>query len=184
MNPLVVSFRVVGIYCYFENLALQGVTPNSTVKDVMLAIKATPEGSFFNFESGAMPSGKEVVNKISYEFNDGSRTPYNTSARPANGYRDLENKLDAMPYLVWQYYRSVTGTIDNSVVEIKLISKGQPSFADQPLNYFDPYFGSIPASFVPSTYNLTWRLVQLQLSPEKVEKFQVAQQNIVKSLHE
>jgi hypothetical protein len=179
MNPLVVSFRVVGIYCYFEALTVNGVSSSSSVKDVMSAIQAQQEGQFFGFESGALPSGKEVVNKISYTFNPDSRTPYNTSQRPADGFRELENNLDIMPSLVWQYYRSVTGTIDGNVVELKLISSGQPSFADLSLDYYDPYFGSIPASFVPSAYNLTWRIVQLQLSPENVEKFQVAKQNVI-----
>ncbi|MEM8908029.1 MAG: hypothetical protein AAGD05_09310, partial [Bacteroidota bacterium] len=55
------------------------------------------------------------------------------------------------------------------------LSRGQPSFANQPLNFYDSFFGAIPDNFQIHTYNLTWRLVQIQMSPENQAKFMAAQ---------
>ncbi|WP_405205535.1 hypothetical protein [Aquimarina sp. LLG6339-5] len=168
---LQVSFRVVGLYCYFENLQVPNVTAQSSVKDVMNGIKSVKTD--FDYSSVNM-GGKEIVNSLSYKFGTSSTVPYNVSAPPADGFRDLTNSIGNTS-LVWQYYRSVTGSIDGSVSEIKLITKGQPSFATTALDTNDPFFGSIPANFKISTYNLTWRLVQIQMAPEKQAKFLLAQ---------
>jgi hypothetical protein len=165
-----VSFRVVGLYCYFENLQLQGVDPTSTVQQVMDAIaQQQPAFAYKSFDS----SGKQIVNELSYQFGDNSQQPYNTLSRPSNGPRDLSISFGPTS-LIWQYYRSVTGTINGSVCEIKLITQGQPSFADTALNTYDPRFMSIPEGFVIQTYNLTWRLVQIQMAPETQAKFMKA----------
>lgn len=170
---LQVSFRVVGLYCYFENLQLPNVTAQSTVQEVMNAVQDVE--SDFSYKSVNM-GGKEIVDTMSYDFTSSSKTPYNTSGRPADGPRDLSNQIGDTS-LVWQYYRSVTGSIDGSVCEIKLLSQGQPSFATTPLDYNDSFFGSLPANFQISTYNLTWRLVQIQMSPEKQANFMLAKAN-------
>jgi hypothetical protein len=173
---LQVSFRVVGLYCYFENLQLPGVSPTSTVKEVMDAIAlAQPAFSYQTINTG----GKELVSELDYTFSDASTQPYNTGGRPANGPRDL-SVVFGPKSLVWQYYRSVTGTMNGSVCEIKLISQGQPSFATTPLNFYDPFFGQIPEGFVINTYNLTWRLVQIQMSPENQAKYMIAMANSLK----
>jgi hypothetical protein len=172
---LQISFRVVGIFCYFENLQLENLSPTSTVKEVMLAISQAK--SDFSFKAGPTNSGKEIVDTLGYAFSDLSTTPYNTSRRPANGFRDMSVQLGNTS-LVWQYYRSVTGTIDGATCEIKLITNGQPSFALLQLNDFDPFFGSIPSNFKIDTYNLTWRLVQIQLAPESVASFANAKNNL------
>ena len=59
----------------------------------------------------------------------------------------------------------------------KLLSQGQPSFAKLSLDYNDPFFGKLPANFKVSTYNLTWRLVQIQMSPANQAKFMLAKAN-------
>ncbi|MFC4632593.1 hypothetical protein ACFO3O_01665 [Dokdonia ponticola] len=174
---LQVSFRVVGLYCYFENLQLSNVSPQSTVQEVMNAVQGAE--SAFSYKSVDM-GGKEIVDTMSYDFTSNSRTPYNSSGTPAQGSRDLSNKMGDTS-LVWQYYRSVTGSIDGSVCEIKLLSQGQPSFATTPLDYNDSFFGSLPANFQISTYNLTWRLVEIQMSPEKQAAFMLAKANAIKS---
>lgn len=172
-----VSFRVVGVYCYFENIQPAGVTASSSVKDVMNAIsQAKPN---FTYTSMTLPSGKELVHTMSYDFTADSKTPYSTSGRPDNGERDLP-KINDDGSLVWQYYRSVTGTIDGTVCEIKLFNDGQPSYATTPLNNNFSRFGSIPSNFKVSTYNLTWRLVKLQMSPDKQADFMVARANAIK----
>jgi hypothetical protein len=167
---LQVSFRVVGLFCYFENIQLSGVTETSTVQEVMDAIAAAkPDFSYKSVDMG----GKQIVSEIDYNFTNSSTTPYNTSGRPANGPRDLSISINKTS-LIWQYYRSVTGTINGSVCEIKLITQGQPSFATTPLNTYDPYFGQIPEGFIINTYNLTWRLVQIQMSPENQANYMMA----------
>lgn len=170
---LQVSFRVVGVYCYFENLQLPSVNPGNSVKEVMDAIAAAQPD--FSYTPVTLGSGKELVDTMAYTYGPGSKKPYNSS-QPADGFRDLENTI-ASKSVVWQYYRSVTGTIDGNVVELKLFSQGQPSYAVTPLNYNDAFFGSIPPNFKLNTYNLTWRLVTIQMSPERQADFMLAKAN-------
>lgn len=170
---LQVSFRVVGLYCYFQNMQLNGVTPTSTIQEVMNAI--TKANSAFQYTS-INSSGKEIVNSMSYDFGPNSTVPFNASGTPKNGFRDLQISIGNTS-LIWQSYRSVTGSINGSVCEIKLITKGQPSFATTALNYYDPFFGQVPEGFNISTYNLTWRMVQIQMSPENQAKYMMALAN-------
>lgn len=171
---LQVSFRVVGLYCYFENLQLSGVTESSTVKEVMDAISAAKPN--FQYKPITLSGGKEIVDTMSYDFNSDSTTPYSSSGRPQVGDRDLTISLGNTS-LVWQYYRSVTGTIDGNVCELKLFNDGQPSFATTALDNNYSFFGSLPPNFKISTYNLTWRMVQIQMSPENQAKFMLAKAN-------
>lgn len=155
---LQVSFRVVGIYCYFENLVLETVSPSSTVKEVMDAIAAVrPAFSY---------GGGDEVSTMSYTFGPESTQPYNTLTRPSNGYREESELMGPGGGTVWQYYRSVTGAINGTNCEIKTISKGQPKFAATALNKDL----NVPSGFDIATYNLTWRLVRIQMTPEAVSK--------------
>lgn len=162
-----VSFRVVGLYCYFENLVLPSVSPGSTVKEIMDAVKAAQPA--FDYKSGPTSTGKEIVDTLSYTYGPGSTRPYNTAGVPADGFRSESNSLGGVS-LVWQYYRSVTGTIDGAPYEIKIITPGQPSFATTPLNTNL----SVPSSFQLATYNLTWRLLRIELTPETQSRFLAA----------
>lgn len=174
---LQVSFRVVGLYCYFQNLNLENVSPGSTVQEVMDAIKAVEP----SFDYSAVNLGeKSIVDTISYDFGSSSTTPFNSSGRPQDGPRDLSNTI-ADTSVVWQYYRSVTGSINGSVCELKLFSQGQPSFAIQPLDSNDEFFGRIPEGFNLSTYNLTWRLVTIQMAAENQAKFIAARSKSIKN---
>jgi hypothetical protein len=173
---LQVSFRVVGIYCYFENLQLPTVTKDSTVKQVMDAIVA--QNLNFGYTSIQM-GGKPIVNSMSYLYSNQSEKPFNATD-PTPGQRSLQMPMDAS--LVWQYYRSVTGTINGSVCEIKLLAQNQPSFADLPLDYNDPFFGTLPAGFEVQTYNLTWRLVRIQMSASKQAAYMAAHVDALRAL--
>lgn len=179
-TPFQVSFRVVGLYCYMENIQLTDVTEKSTVKEVMDSIqKKNPAFSYKSITlRKGQPDEKEIVDEITYDFSGSSQLPYNTSGRPDNGVRDLTGSLSSTS-LVWQYYRSATGSVDGAVCELKLFSQGQPSFAQTPLNMNDSFFGRFPDSFKLSTYNLTWRLVQIQMTPEKQALFMKAKADAI-----
>ena len=172
---LQISFRVVGLYCYFKNLQLSTVGPTSTVKAVMDAVVAAKPA--FNYK----PNG-QFVDTMTYDFTSNSTTPYNSTPPVAPGMRALSDNL-GNPSLIWQYYRSVTGSIDGTVCEIKLISGGQDSFAVRPMNAYDPYFGAVPANFQISTYNLTWRLVQIQMTPARQQAFMHAKIDTMNKAH-
>lgn len=170
-----VSFRVVGLFCYFENLELTS-TPSDTIQTVMDEIKTLkPAFTYTAIDLGH----KLIVDKMGYDFTNGSTVPYNSSYRGSGtepiGFRDLENNYNKTS-LVWQYYRSVTGVFQgqSTPCEIKLINEGQPSFSVTPLNAYSSNFGAVPANFDIHTYNLTWRLVQIQMSAERQAKFMAA----------
>jgi hypothetical protein len=163
-----VSFRIVGLYCYFPLLELEGVDASSKVKDVMNAIKKVhPE---FGYES-VMMGGKEIVDKMSYTFSPDSVKPFNATM-PTDGFRDLENAHGGTSR-IWQYYRTVSGTFEGQTdfSEIKLVSLHQPSFADLALNDTTPGFSIIPDNFTVRNYNLTWRLVEIQIAKERQVNF-------------
>lgn len=170
---MTVSFRVVGIYAYFENLDLPSVNPNSTVKEVMDAIvKARPE---FSYLTMTLPSGKELVNEMTYTFGPGSTKPY-SSSQPSPGKRSIPMNIanNGISH-IWQYYRSVSGSINGEVAEVKLFNDGQPSFAERPIGANNSRFGVIPSGFNVSTYNLTWRLVAIEMQPPVQAMFLAAQ---------
>jgi len=177
---LQVSFRVVGLYCYFENLQLPDVSPQSTVQEVMDAVKAAQ--SAFDYEAVDL-GGKSLVDTMSYTYGPGSKQPYNSSL-PPDGFRDLSNTI-ASKSVVWQYYRSVTGTINGTNCELKLFSKGQPSFSSTPLDLNQEVSSgenlTLPEGFQINTYNLTWRLVTIQMSPERQAAFMLARANAIKA---
>ncbi|MEM8962030.1 MAG: hypothetical protein AAGD38_11150 [Acidobacteriota bacterium] len=133
----------------------------------------------FSYTSGPLPpSGKEIVDSITYTYTDASQRPPNTAdPGPANGPRDLDNSI-APTALVWQYYRTVTGSIGGAgqSYEIKIITPGQPSFAvtgvTQDLK--------VPPNFEIGAINLTWRIVQIQLSPENQMRFLSAKMEALK----
>jgi len=175
---LQVSFRVVGLYCYFQNLIVPNVTAASTVKAVMDQIVLLQPS--FGYQSIVLPGNdKEIVDEMSYTFGPNSTQPFNAS-QPTPGARSMVGTIGPTS-LVWQYYRSVTGSIDGTVCEIKLIDDGQESFATQPMNAYDPRFGAVPANFDISTYNLTWRLVQIQMSAENQARFMQAKADALKA---
>jgi hypothetical protein len=160
---LTVNFRVVGVFCYLPNLSFPQLTPQSTVKEVMDAIAA--QNPDFTYDAGGTPL---KVDRIQYRFGASSVTPPN-SKLASPGTRDIETSLSSTA-LVLQYYRSVSGLIGGVPVELVVPTVGQPSFA---VTALDQGFAA-PPSFQPVAYNLTWRLVQIQISDETRTKFLTA----------
>ncbi|MDB2686642.1 hypothetical protein N9Y42_05475 [Mariniblastus sp.] len=168
-------FRIVGLYCFAPSLLLANVNPDSTVKAVMDEVKNSLTS--FDYVSGPLPNGKEIVDTMEYDFSSNSVRPPNTKQQPSNGQRDLENQMGATSN-IWQYYRGATGIIEGQTVELRARTPGQPSFANTELNE-DLY---LPSNFQLETINLTWRLVRLQLAPEKQMKFLEAKINAKRKL--
>lgn len=159
-----VTFRAVGIYCYFENLELESIDPStSTVKDVMDAIQS--KGLGFTYEEK-----NHTVDALAYRYSELSTRPFNTVYAPPYGFRQEEEAIGSSEAFSWQYYRSISGTLpgDDTVYEIKIVNA----------TYTQPRYGQtllssgqqLPAGFKISTYNLTWRLLRLQLSPESAKR--------------
>jgi hypothetical protein len=158
-----VNFRVVGVFCYLPNLSFPTLSPQSTVKQVMDEIKTTNPD--FTYDAGHT---KPVVDRIQYRFGNNSIIPPN-SLRSSPGTRDIETNIGPTS-MVLQFYRSVTGKIDGVPVELFITPKGQPSYATTALNA-DLV---TPPSFQPEAFNLTWRLVQIQLDDESRTGFLTA----------
>lgn len=160
-----VSFRVVGLYCYFENLELTTVDASATVEEIMDAIAV--ERSDFQYTSMTLPNGKKLVNKMSYVFGSQSTRPYNSGV-PVPGPRSEETVLGPIS-LVWQYYRSVTVGNGGTPFEVKTITPGfgQPSYTETPLDQN----AIVPPGYEVGAYNLTWRLVKIELTPENMQNY-------------
>ena len=154
-----VTFRVVGIYCYFPYLDLP-VEPGHTVKEVMDAIVQAQPAFKYTDKGG-------TVDMMSYNYTVGSTRPFNTYGNgPKNGPRDEEELVGSSQALAWQYYRSISGRFpgDDTLYEIKIANPTftQPKYSQTALN-----FGTqVPSNFAIFNYNLTWRLLKLQLTPE------------------
>ncbi|MEM6455156.1 MAG: hypothetical protein AAF772_08690 [Acidobacteriota bacterium] len=179
-----VNFRAVGVYCQLDDLVLDGVDVHSTVKDVMDVIVA--QGLDFGYTSVVVKDKttqeeKEIVDTVAYSFSNASKRPDNASMRPHNGYRDLSNQLcGTHPSLVWQYYRSILGTFEGSgkTFEIRLPTKGQPSFATTGVTQGF----TAPPGFTLTAVKLTWRILQLQIAPERQLNFMAARMKVLEQL--
>jgi len=193
MADLIVSFRAVGLYCFFNQVNINQIqlaedaphgldpaslTAESTVEEIMLALmydknNVTSDGNRnFSFtKSGA------VISSMQYTYEPGDSTrPFQTSAHPPKGMREIQSDLGVDPSRVWQYYRTVSGRVGESegFTEIKLIAANfqQPPFSETPLNtYLDGSIAQIPSGFALNNYNLTWRCVTIDFSPEAKEKY-------------
>lgn len=155
-----VTFRVVGIYCYLPYLELPNIdASSSTVQDVMDAIQKLGVGFSYVDKGGS-------VDTMSYLYTQNSTRPFNTSAPPINGPRHESEIVGSSEALAWQYYRSVSGSFpgDQTLYEIKIAN---PTFS-QPLYSKTPLAAGlqIPSNFTIFNFNLTWRLLKLQLSPD------------------
>lgn len=172
---LKVRFRAVGVYCFFPSVDLPSLDAKSTVEAVMDEIAKVETG--FSYTPVTLPTGKKLVAEIDYDFDSSSVTPPNASGTPASGPRDLSISIGSGTDLVWQYYRSASGTIGGQDVEINIPTKGQPSYADLALG--DGFVA--PTGFTLETLNLTWRIVQIQMSPENKANYLAAQMELMKA---
>lgn len=169
-----VNFRVVGLYCYLPDLNLQDVSPQSTVKEIMELIQfENPSFQFTPSPTGGSPI--EIVEQMSYDFtNPPSVTPVNSTTPIVPGFRVLKNQLENSPISIWQYYRTVFGIINGTECELKLLSSSQPSYATTSLN---ESLLPLPEGFEIISYNLTWRLVQIEIHPDQLKKLQYKPQS-------
>lgn len=201
MADLIVTFRAVGIFCYFDQVNINQITlasnaptgtpdpstlsETSTVKDIMLALMwdknnvtlptDTPGVFEPNFAFTFSPS-ENTIESISYTYQPQSTRPWQTSAVPGSGRRSIASNLNADPKQVWQYYRSVSGKFPENTgfTEIKLVAANyqQPPFGTTPLNqYYDGSIADIPGDFTLNNYNLTWRCVSIDFTTEGLAKY-------------
>ncbi|MEO1808080.1 MAG: hypothetical protein AAFU33_24930 [Bacteroidota bacterium] len=172
MSSLRLTFRVVGVYCYFKDLTLDFAQPLNqvTVKDIMDAI-VKKEGGEFNFTYKFTEIGdKKLVKKICYEFVDrASEVPPN-SKKASPGTRCITNtQLDKLEYdemgeataAKWQFYRFKVNA-DGS--RVRLRTEGQPSFATTIFDA-DPATEKLLAKSAVS-YELIWRSIQIKVKPD------------------
>jgi len=174
-------FQAVGVYCYFPDLEIEGDPTTTTIKQAMEQVRDQRSG--FNFDD----SGEGKLDLLSYMYSSSSCVPPNASQLPIpTGLRTLSNSLSTNPSDVWQYYRSVFGTVNTkdceqpakpctnqfeNCLEFKLRTPGQPSYNNYPLitdeeNQELESFGvSIKA------YCVTWRIIQVKLTPAALRKF-------------
>ncbi|MEL6477451.1 MAG: hypothetical protein AAFR17_08995 [Pseudomonadota bacterium] len=159
------TFRAVGLYCYFEDLEIDG-DPTQTVKEVMDKVKALQPA----FDYVQAP-GKAIIQSMSYDFSDSSNGPPNAMPKDKIG-RGMRNEASQLGDIarIWQYYREVVVEKDGEEYPIRIRSKGQPPFSMQPLNKDE----KVPPGFAIKRYNLVWRLVRLELTPEAEQALKIA----------
>lgn len=169
-----VNFRVVGLYCSLPQLTLQNVSPQNTIKEIMEVIQfENPSFQFTSSPTGGAPI--EIVEQMSYNFTSPpSITPPNSTTPIVPGFRVLKNQLENSPISIWQYYRSAFGFINNTACELKLFSASQPSYATTSLDYSTV---PLPEGFIVEGYTLTWRLVQIEIHPDQLQKLQYKPQS-------
>ncbi|MEM8998227.1 MAG: hypothetical protein AAGF23_25820 [Acidobacteriota bacterium] len=138
------------------------MTELSTVKEVMDSIIDNALVPGFNYKSDG-----DIVDAIRYEFGDSSETPPNAKGRPANGLRELENSLGGQPILIWQYYRGATYSFNGENIVVRNRTQGQPPFSTEAIGKGLPDFEGAELQ----TVNLIWRIVQIQMTPERQAKF-------------
>ncbi|MEO0582132.1 MAG: hypothetical protein AAF135_07920 [Bacteroidota bacterium] len=172
MSSLRLTFRVVGVYCYYKDLTLDFAQPLNqvTVKDIMDAI-VNKDGGKFNFTYDfAEVSSKKLVKKICYEFVDrASEVPPN-SKFSSPGTRCITNtELEKLEYdeigeataAKWQFYRF---KVNSDGSRVRLRTKGQPSFATTIFDADPATEAKLAADQV--SYELIWRSVQIKVKPD------------------
>jgi len=178
---LKVTYQAVGVYAFFPQLELSNITENSTIKDILDAVKELKSSQMDMFEYDSIPIGsdpaKQIVTGIGYRFVEGTSTVPPNSKNAKNGYRFskggkiVEEGENFFRTLVWQYYRGVTGTYEgsNERVIIRLPSIGQPLFSNTTLfEDIDRNRSMVPGNFNIESYDLTHRIVAVPKPSSKL----------------
>ena len=174
-----VNFRVVGIYCYFPKMELD-VNPDAYIKDVHDAIVAKEpkphKGIFQIMDDGLQLTG------FKYEYTDESQLPPDATQSIAESDEDRIRTLeetatyapgddpgtaDPREMRVWQYYVSAIMEKGSNRIIIARdpdLSGFQPSYATTPLNKGLPTQVLKDCGFHVTAYNLTWRLLTINLN--------------------
>ncbi len=161
------TFRAVGLYAFFPNLALDGLDATSSIQNVLDAVASTQPG--FSYGFGPTHAGKSIVTSMTYDYSNTSRQPPNSSGIPGVGPRTIQTTIGDVSQ-VWQYYRSAIVHIGGFDYEIRNQTVGQPSFATTPI-------GSdfkVPEGGVVEAYKLVFRNVTIDLSAEKQNAYLAA----------
>jgi len=168
---LELKFRVVGVYFYkkiaFDEL---GISETNTVKEVQDAVATNLNGRLELIESKNNPPN---LTEISFDFQDDDETPPNSATEIQKGTRTItENIVANGPSQVLQYSRSVdVKTNQDTILRVKAVFDGQPNYGQTPLNKdLEDINNQIPQDWEIISYNLTWRLVEVNLNPSALEK--------------
>ena len=172
---ITVNFRVVGIYCYFPNMELD-LDPDAKIKDVHDAIvemDPKPHNGIFEI----MYDGLNLTG-FKYKYTNESILPPDATDYRAEGdddnIRTLSETGDREETRVWQYY--VSAIMEKAGSDRIIIARDpkqrdpQPSYATTPLNKGLPTQVLEECGFQVSAYNLTWRLLTINLNDGAAEK--------------
>ena len=166
---ITVNFRVVGIYCYFPNVKLD-LEPSAKIKDVHEAIvemDPKPHNGIFEI----MYDGLNLTG-FKYKYTNESILPPDATDYRAEGdddnIRTLSETDDRKEMRVWQYY--VSAIMEKAGSNRIIIARDpeqrdpQPSYATTRLNAGLPTQVLEECGFQVSAYNLTWRLLTINLN--------------------
>lgn len=179
---ITVNFRVVGIYCYFPNMQLN-LEPSAYIKDVhkeIVEMSPKPHNGIFEilYENYA---NSEDLTGFKYEYTNDSIEPSDATDYRAEGDDDnIRTLKETATYAlgddpdkpremrVWQYYVSAImekAGSDPIIIARDPVLKGkQPSHVNTPLNKGLPTQVLEEYDFRVTAYNLTWRLVTINLN--------------------
>lgn len=186
---ITVNFRVVGIYCYFPNMQLN-LQPSAYIKDVhkeIVEMSPKPHNGIFEilYENDA---NSEDLTGFKYEYTNDSIEPIDATDYRAEGdddnirtlketatYAPEEDPETAKPreMRVWQYYVSAImekaesnreGSNRIIIARDPVLKGRQPSHVNTALNKGLPTQVLQECGFHVTAYNLTWRLVTINLN--------------------
>ena len=184
MQGITVNFRVVGIYCYFPNMKLD-LEPSATIKDVhekIVGMNPKPHNGIFEIMYDNV--NPKNLTGFRYEYTNESEKPDDATPSRIQSDEDLIRTLsetvtyapgddpenaDPREMRVWQYYVSAimeNAGSDRIIIARDPVLKGhQPSHATTPLNMGLPtQVLEEDYDFHVTAYNLTWRLVTINLN--------------------
>ena len=166
---ITVNFRVVGIYCYFPNMQLD-LEPSAKIKDVHDAIvemDPKPHNGIFEI----MYDGLNLTG-FKYKYTNESILPPDATDYRAEGdddnIRTLKETGDGEETRVWQYY--VSAIMEKAGSDRIIIARDPKQRGKQPSHVNTPLDQGLPTQvlrdygFHVTAYNLTWRLVTINLN--------------------
>ena len=169
MQGITVNFRVVGIYCYFPNMELD-LDPDAKIKDVHDAIvemDPKPHNGIFEI----MYDGLNLTG-FKYKYTNESILPPDATDYRAEGdddnIRTLKETGDGEETRVWQYY--VSAIMEKAGSDRIIIARDPKQRGKQPSHVNTPLDQGLPTQvlrdygFHVTAYNLTWRLVTINLN--------------------
>jgi hypothetical protein len=189
-----VNFRVVGIYCYIPGYTLGdlGVASGDNIQTVQNAVKSKyNDDNRLNEDVDGLKifedtSQSNVLTGFAYTFRqDNSQQPFDASPGVDPGRRELHERNDGATELVWQYY--VSANLERGSKKIIVArdprprneprndgeSKIQPKYHETPLNQDLP---TDLEDYELKAYNIIWRLLTIDISPEGIRKRQTRRQ--------